>query len=298
MLEKSALIPSSTVRRIVFGVAALALLLPGALLWSPGQVGAAAKGKAKYGTPLKFDKPPVDTGSPSADLPAPRVQRSSPPERQAAPAKKSSAASASPSSGGASTSTGGAIRLFGTVEFRSPIKNLPKWERVLKAERSSPSFRGGGLEANNQKVAQRWAAAQKKLSGASLMEQVKEVNKFFNVWPYKTDIEVWGVEDYWATPKEFVKKSGDCEDYAISKYYALRTLGVPAKSMRVVAVKDTIRNLGHAVLVVYAQNEAYILDNLSNMVLSHKKLPHYSPQYSVNEEFLWRHVKPKAAPGT
>ncbi|MDL2266950.1 transglutaminase-like cysteine peptidase [Desulfovibrio sp. OttesenSCG-928-G15] len=183
------------------------------------------------------------------------------------------------------------------MEFRSAIKNLPKWQRVLGSERKSPSFGSNGLDGGNQKVTQRWAAAKGRLGGASLMEKVKEVNKFFNVWPYKTDQEVWGVEDYWATPKEFVRKSGDCEDFAISKYYALRDLGVPASSMRIVALKDTIRNLGHAVLVVYTQNDAYILDNLSNMVLSHKKLPHYAPQYSVNEEFLWRHVKPKATPG-
>ena len=34
--------------------------------------------------------------------------------------------------------------------------------------------------------------------------------------------------------------------------------------MRIVVLRDTIRNLAHAVLVVYLNDEAYVLDNLSN----------------------------------
>ena len=187
------------------------------------------------------------------------------------------------------------IRLFGTVEFRSPIKNLPKWERVLKSEKQKPSFINNTLDAANSKVAEKWQKLRDKLKDEPLKEQAQRVNNFFNQWPYKVDLDVWGLEDYWATPREFINKSGDCEDYAISKYYALRDLGVPANQLRVAAIKDTIRNLGHAVLIVYMENDAYVLDNLTNLVLSHKKLKHYAPQYSVNEEFLWRHVKPKPA---
>ena len=189
------------------------------------------------------------------------------------------------------------IRLLGTVEFRSPIKNLPKWERVRSSEKKRPSFTEKGLDTKSAKVRERWDKLKNSLAGAPLKDQVQKINNFFNQWPYKFDKEVWGVEDYWATPREFVERSGDCEDYAISKYYALRDLGVPASQLRVAAVKDVIRNLGHAVLIVYMENDAYVLDNLTNLVLSHKKLKHYAPQYSVNEEYLWRHVKPKSAPG-
>ncbi|MDR0339436.1 MAG: transglutaminase-like cysteine peptidase [Desulfovibrio sp.] len=187
------------------------------------------------------------------------------------------------------------IRLFKTVEFRSPIKNLPKWERVLGSETANTSFTVGGLDTERKDVAARWARLKGELADAPLKKQVSGVNNFFNQWPYKTDIEIWGVEDYWATPREFVKLSGDCEDYVIAKYYALRDLGIPAKTLRIAAVKDNIRNLGHSVLVVFMENDAYVLDNLTNLVLSHKKLTHYVPQYSVNEEYLWRHVKPKPA---
>ena len=44
-------------------------------------------------------------------------------------------------------------------------------------------------------------------------KRVKAVNDFFNRWPYKQDRELYGVSEYWATPKEFMSRSGDCEDW-------------------------------------------------------------------------------------
>jgi predicted transglutaminase-like cysteine proteinase len=99
------------------------------------------------------------------------------------------------------------------------------------------------------------------------------------------------VTDYWATPKEFLMLSGDCEDYSIAKYFALKQLGLDISKMRIVVVKDRIRNVGHAVLAVYMDNTAYILDNLSNLVLPHNKYSHYIPQYSVNEIYRWAHIR-------
>lgn len=49
--------------------------------------------------------------------------------------------------------------------------------------------------------------------------------------------------------------------------------------------------MAHAVLVVYMNNDAYVLDSLSNAVLSHTRFSHYSPQYSVNEFGRWAHLK-------
>ncbi|MDL2316236.1 transglutaminase-like cysteine peptidase [Desulfovibrio sp. OttesenSCG-928-A18] len=185
------------------------------------------------------------------------------------------------------------IRLFGTVEFRMPIEDVPKWETVRENEGRRPSFLNGGADVSSKKVAERWAKLREKLADAPLNEKVRGVNVFFNRWPYRTDREVWGVEDYWATPREFMQRSGDCEDYAIAKYYALRDLGVPKEILRIAAIKDTILNVGHAVTIVYMDDDAYVLDNLSNLVLSHSELDHYDPVFTVNEEFLWRHVRPR-----
>lgn len=179
------------------------------------------------------------------------------------------------------------IRLFGTVELRSNIGNQPKWNQVLQTERKNPgfvdsrTFPGGGT----------WKDFRKSLAGLSSLEKIKRVNALINRWPYRTDMEVWGVIDYWAAPVDFFKKSGDCEDYSIAKYFALRALGFPASSMRIVVLKDTLRNLAHAVLVVYEGDDALVLDNLSNSVLSHKIYKQYVPQFSVNESSRWAHFR-------
>ena len=51
-------------------------------------------------------------------------------------------------------------------------------------------------------------------------------------------------------PGEFLHRGGDCEDYALAKYLALRALGFAAADLRIVALSDAARGLHHAVLTV------------------------------------------------
>ena len=53
---------------------------------------------------------------------------------------------------------------------------------------------------------------------------------------------------------DFFTRGGDCEDFAIAKYTALRALGVPEERLRVAIVHDDEKNLPHAILVVYTDN--------------------------------------------
>jgi predicted transglutaminase-like cysteine proteinase len=179
------------------------------------------------------------------------------------------------------------VHLFGTVEFRSKLKEMPQWDRVIAEERKKPGLdHPVGLAAS-------WPEVRTKLKGQKLLEQLNSVNRFFNRYPYRLDEEIYGVRDYWATPAEFMKNSGDCEDYSIIKYYALKQLGVDPDSMRIVVLTDVIRNLAHADVAVYYEGDAYVLDNLSNLVLPHTRLTHYRPQFSVNENYRWVHMVPK-----
>ena len=177
--------------------------------------------------------------------------------------------------------------LFGTREFRSSIKSLPKWIRVVNFEKAKATFENFQGSRSGE-----WNKIKARLQNADEMTKLKEVNSFFNKWPYRTDMEAWGKSDYWATPKEFIGKSGDCEDYSIVKYYALKELGVPIENMRIVVLNDSIRNLDHSVLAVDVGGTLYILDNVSNLVLPDKRLAHYKPYYSVNENFRWVHLPP------
>ena len=184
------------------------------------------------------------------------------------------------------------VQLFGTVEFRSSLKVLPQWKRVmLLAERQVQEFERCRGKACPPAAAS-WQLMLAENRSRTPMDQLTAVNRFFNKWPYRLDMELFGVSDYWAAPGEFMRLSGDCEDYSIAKYYALKMLGFDIRRLRIVVVKDRIRNIGHAVLAVYLKETAFILDNLSNLVLEHGKYTHYIPQYSVNEKKRWSHVKP------
>lgn len=183
--------------------------------------------------------------------------------------------------------------LFRSHEFRSTLKALPHWTRVMNAaEQQIENFYA--CKENCSSAALSWKKIIHQASAQPPMEQLKSVNSFFNRWPYRLDIDNHGVSEYWATPDEFLRLSGDCEDYSITKYYALRKLGFPADDLRIVLLKDTIRNILHAVLAVSLDDESYILDNMSDLLLSHLKYEHYVPQYSVNELYRWAHVSPGA----
>jgi predicted transglutaminase-like cysteine proteinase len=186
---------------------------------------------------------------------------------------------------------GAKTKIFDTVEFKRPLSSLPGWLSVLNRNKESPIF-VAGRAFNKGTTWEQFRDQAKKFKDLDLL---RFVTKFWNSWPYKEDIANWGVEDYWEIPAEFLQKSGDCEDYAIIKYFTLKELGIPPEDMRIVVVRDTIRNLGHAILVVYMQNDAYVLDNLSNVVLSNTRFRHYSPQYSVNEYGRWAHLKGRPA---
>lgn len=181
------------------------------------------------------------------------------------------------------------IQLFGTVEFKGHFKTLTQWINAMEENKKNPIFTSGS-KLNTSTTWDTWKAELEKMSP---LEQIKAVNSFWNKWPYRLDKAVYGKEDFWAAPYLFRKNSGDCEDYCIAKYYTLRELGFTPDQLRIVVVMEKIRNIAHAILAVYLNGDAYILDNLNPNVLSHTKSRNYAPQYSVNEEFRWAHVMPK-----
>jgi predicted transglutaminase-like cysteine proteinase len=173
--------------------------------------------------------------------------------------------------------------LFGSIEFSSPNLNaLPQWNRVLRKMQA---------DRTRMEASQTWQNMLAKARGLSKRAQLDAVNVYFNKWPYKLDFDLYGVSEFWATPLEFMSRSGDCEDYAIAKFFALRELGFRNEEMRVVALYDRIRGIGHAILAVYWGADILVLDNLSNYVLSHEEYSHYDPQYSVNSTTRWAYVK-------
>lgn len=129
-----------------------------------------------------------------------------------------------------------------------------------------------------------------RLQNKDTRQQLTEVNDFFNQFRYREDIAQWGVEDYWATPEEFIGVyTGDCEDYVISKYFALRTLGIADEKLYLTYVKAVKENIAHMVLSYFEtpQSIPLILDNYNPRILSADKRTDLLPVYSFNARSLF-----------
>ncbi len=186
--------------------------------------------------------------------------------------------------------------LFNTFEYRyHSFKSLPSWSSVLN--RSKPEFSTFLACANNKKKCKTseqraWHKFIISIRNKPRSQTIQAVNTHFNRWPYKTDNNVYGTDEYWATLGQFIKNSGDCEDYAIAKYYTLKALGFKENEIRIVALTNPTKEKGHVVLAIYGQGDIQILDNRSDLILSHKEFSNYSPLYSINQTTHWVH-RPK-----
>ena len=127
------------------------------------------------------------------------------------------------------------------------------------------------------------------------------VNDFFNRRiVFAEDSEVWAQADYWASPLELLQQGrGDCEDYAIAKYFSLLALGMPVARLRLVYVRAQVGgdSQAHMVLAYYAQPNAepLILDNLIGSVRPASRRPDLAPVFSFNSEGLWQGVGAQSA---
>lgn len=128
----------------------------------------------------------------------------------------------------------------------------------------------------------------------AVMQQLNAVNTFFNrrIY-YELDPVVWQQNDYWATPLELMgRATGDCEDYAISKYMTLLLLGVPNEKLRMIYVRARTagaKTEAHMVLGYFEDpsGEPVILDNLITSVRPAAQRPDLSPVFSFNHQGLW-----------
>lgn len=129
-----------------------------------------------------------------------------------------------------------------------------------------------------------------RLQNKNIGQQLNGVNNFFNQFIYRDDISQWGIEDYWATPEEFIGVyAGDCEDYVISKYFALRTLGVADDHLYLTYVKAVKENIAHMVLSYFEtpQSIPLILDNYNPRIVTADKRKDLLPVYSFNARSLF-----------
>ena len=98
-----------------------------------------------------------------------------------------------------------------------------------------------------------------------------------------SDWAQYGDSDYWASPLQTLASgTGDCEDYAIVKYVALREVGIDADDLRLVIVQDDKRRTEHAVLAVRYEQKWLILDNLTMAIITAEDVRAYRPLFALN----------------
>jgi predicted transglutaminase-like cysteine proteinase len=122
-------------------------------------------------------------------------------------------------------------------------------------------------------------------------EKLSKVNHFYNSRiRFVSDIELWGAQDYWATPIEFLcKNAGDCEDFAIAKYFTLKAMGVAEEKLNIAYVKAIQYNIAHMVLTYYSEPgaEPLVLDNLIDSIDPASRRTDLMPVFSFNGSGLW-----------
>jgi predicted transglutaminase-like cysteine proteinase len=183
-------------------------------------------------------------------------------------------------------------RLFGTAEVHSSAIDrfykwtgmLQRWERARTA--ALQPCAPGQLDGCEP---QEWRRIVATLAPLDTRAKLDAVNALVNRYPYIPSAVNWREPNYWETPYEFLSHSGQCQDYAIAKFMALRAAGVPNEQLRLVVVRDTRLGQDHAVLVAYVDGKALMLDNQIADVVPVESAQHYRPYYSINETGWWLH---------
>lgn len=115
--------------------------------------------------------------------------------------------------------------------------------------------------------------------------RIGEINRAINlaIRP-ENDLARFHVPDVWATPlATFASGAGDCEDYAIAKYVALRQAGVAREDLRIVIVHNPALRQDHAVTAARVDGEWLILDNRTMMLLTDDETSHLTPLVTLDD---------------
>lgn len=168
-------------------------------------------------------------------------------------------------------------------------KHVPRWSDVMaRAQVERGASNGCAAEAPAGSAACRYALWQSELQslhGRAPLEQIATVQTAINRLPYVSDLENWSMADRWATPVEMFARGGDCEDFALTKYFALRELGFPEPDLTLAVVWDNQDSEQHAILFVRSEGAVWLLDNKFDAPMPASAFAaRYRVLYSLNQE--------------
>ena len=174
----------------------------------------------------------------------------------------------------ASTLSGGGVRA--------------KWlgvERKLDDERVQLALCDGDRERCASPAALEFLAIVDNARAREGRARLGEINRAINlaIRPM-SDPAQYGALDVWSSPLvTFPRGAGDCEDYAIAKFIALRQAGVSPDDLRIVIMRDTIRDENHAVAAARLDGRWLMLDNRRMAMVDDTHVRNYRPLFSIDQ---------------
>jgi predicted transglutaminase-like cysteine proteinase len=118
-----------------------------------------------------------------------------------------------------------------------------------------------------------------------------EINRAINlaVRPV-SDLVQYGQVDVWTAPLATLTRGGDCEDYAIAKFVALRRAGIAPNDLRIVIMRDTVRGEDHAVAAARLDGHWLTLDNRRMAMVEDSDVRNYRPTFVIDQDGVKRYV--------
>ncbi len=182
--------------------------------------------------------------------------------------------------------------------FVSPLYEggvLEKWlkvERKLDDERVQLALCDGDRERCASPAALRFLAIVDEARTRDGRARLGEINRAINlaIRPM-SDQAQYGEVDLWSTPLvTFAHGAGDCEDYAIAKFVALRLAGIPSDDLRLVIMRDTVHGEDHAVAAARLDGHWLTLDNRRMAMVEDADLRNYRPLFMIDQSGAMRYA--------
>jgi predicted transglutaminase-like cysteine proteinase len=170
-----------------------------------------------------------------------------------------------------------------------------KWlgvERKLDDERVQLALCDGDRDRCASPAALRFLAIVDNARAREGRARLGEINRAINlaIRPM-SDLAQYGEIDVWSSPLvTFANGAGDCEDYAIAKFVALRQAGVSPDDLRIVIMRETIRGEDHAVAAVRLDGHWLTLDNRRMAMVEDAYVRNYRPLFVINQYGVMQYV--------
>ena len=119
-----------------------------------------------------------------------------------------------------------------------------------------------------------------------------EINRTINLAVRSMSDEAqYGETDIWASPlATFSRGAGDCEDYAIAKFAALRLAGLAPGDLRILIMRDAVRGEDHAVAAARLDGRWLTLDNRRMAMVEDADIRNYQPTFVMDRDGIRRYT--------